>query len=74
MIDRFNISGFHTLVNTNDGHLVRYSDYEALEAKLAALVEATDAIYKDACTQGGKSPVALWAALEKAIAAAKVSP
>jgi predicted nuclease with TOPRIM domain len=44
---------------------------EIERARHAALVEAASEIYKDACTQGGKSPVALWAKLEAALAEVK---
>ena len=39
MVVRYNISGFHTLVNTNDGYLVKHSDYEALEQAARRLVD-----------------------------------
>jgi hypothetical protein len=48
-----------------------YSELEQLRTRHAALVEVAREIYKDACTQGGKSPVALWANLEAALAEVK---
>jgi hypothetical protein len=33
MVDRYKI----TLVNTNDGHLVKYGDYQRLESEVASL-------------------------------------
>ena len=46
------------------------ADYEALEAKLAALVEIGEEIYADACVNRFK-PIHLYDKLKAAIAAAK---
>ena len=71
MVDKFVIttSGIY---NSNLGEWVRAADYEALEAKLAALVEAAERVVAD--TLNWNVNAADLIKLDQAISAAKEKP